>query len=136
VEPPRDQRPADDDDQVGEDEPAVQRSPPEVERLDAFDAEDDERRDEADVRRVEDVRAAVLDHVLREQRQPGDDREDVPVVGAPRIADLRVGRPQDQGHAAARQHRARGQTNAPLERSVRATSMTAQVRMPRGSAGS
>ena len=58
---PGDQQPAADDHRVGDDEPDVERAPPEVERLDPLAAEDEERDDEADVRRVEDVRAAVLD---------------------------------------------------------------------------
>ena len=95
MQPPRDQQAAADDHGVGRDHPGVQRRPPEVERLDARAAEHDERHDQPDVRRVEDVRAAVLDDVLRQQREAGDDREDVPAVrcsrGRPAASRRRAG---------------------------------------------
>ena len=107
VQPPRDQQPADDDDGVGRDHPDVQRRPPEVERLDPRAAEDDERDDQPDVGRVEHVRTAVADDVLRQEREAGDDREHVPGVRVPRVVRRRPDDAQDEGDAAAGQHRAR-----------------------------
>ena len=111
---PRDQQAADDDHGVGREHPDVERRPPEVERLDARAAEDDERDDQADVRRVEDVRAAVLDHVLGQQRQAGDDGEDVPGVRCPVLVRWRADDAQDQGDAAAGEHRAGRPDERPL----------------------
>ena len=80
AEAPGDQQPAHEDDGVGRDHPAVQRRPPEVERLDPRAAEHDEGDDQPDVRRVEQVGAAVADDVLRQEREGGDAGEHVPRV--------------------------------------------------------
>ena len=100
-----DQQPAAEDDRVGGDHPGVERSPPEVERLDPAAAQHDEGDDQPDVRRVEDVGAAVADDVLREQREGGDAGEHVPLVEAPR--DRRPASPATrriEGDAAAGEH--------------------------------
>ena len=85
----------------------TERRPPEVERFHARAAQDQEGRDEADVRRVEHVRAPVLDHVLREQGEPGHDGEQVPAVPAPVVTVLGADHPEDQRDAAPGQHGAR-----------------------------
>ena len=107
MQPTRDQQAAADDHDVGRDHRGVERRPPEVERLHPPAPEHEERHDQPDVRGVEDVGAAVLDDVLREQRQARDDREDVPVAGVPGLVLWRPDDAQDQGHAAAGEHRAR-----------------------------
>ena len=129
VQPPGDQQAAAEDDGVGRDHPDVQRRPPEVERLDARAAEHDEGDDQPDVRRVEEVRAAVPDDVLRQQREGGDAREHVPLVGAPGIVGRRPDDAQDERHAAAGQHRARRPDERRGSRKVSATSRTAHVRI-------
>ena len=103
----RDQEAAHEDDRVGGEHPRVQRRPPEVERFDARLAEHDERDHQPDVRRVEDVRAAVADDVLRQEGERGDGGEHVPGVGGPRLVGRCPRDPQDQRHAAPGQHRAR-----------------------------
>ena len=106
LEPPRDHHPAGEDDGVGREHPDRQRRPPEVERLDHAAAEHDEGDDQPDVGRVEDVRSAVADDVLGEERERGDAREDVPAVGAPRLVRRRADDPQDERDAAPGEHRA------------------------------
>ena len=58
LEPREDREPAEDDDRERNCHPRVHRAPPEVERLRAAGAEDQEAEDEPDVGRVENVRAA------------------------------------------------------------------------------
>ena len=106
TQPPGDQQPAADDHRVGGEHPDVERRPPEVERLDPGAAEHDEGDDQPDVGRVEDVRAAVADDVLGQQRQTGDGGEDVPGVGVPGLVRRRPDDAQDQRDAAAGEHRA------------------------------
>ena len=72
----QDREAADDDDRERQGEPPRHRPPPEVERLCVLRPEQQEAEDEAEVRRVEDVRAAELDHVLREERDRGRAGED------------------------------------------------------------
>ena len=69
--------------------------------------EQQETEDEAEVRRVEDVRAAEFDHVLGKERDSGGAREDRPAVQAPPVAVLGPGNPQDEGDSVPGQHRAR-----------------------------
>ena len=83
-----------------------QGRPPEVERLDHAASEHDEGDDEPDVGRVEHVRPVVVDDVLGEERERGDDREDVPGVGVPRVVRRRPDDAQDEGDAAPGEHRA------------------------------
>ena len=113
MQPPGDQQAADDDDRVGGDHPDVQRRPPEVERFHARAAEHDERHDQTDVGRVEDVRAAVPDDVLRQEREAGHDREHLPGVGVPRVVGRRPDDAEDQRDAAPGQHRAGGPHERP-----------------------
>ena len=107
VQPPGDERPAPDDDDVGGDHPDIERRPPEVERLHDGAAEQEERQHQPDVRRVEDVHASVADHVLRQQREPGNGREEVPASEAPVISGRRV-HAQDERDPAPGQHGAGG----------------------------
>jgi hypothetical protein len=105
-EPAGDQQPAADDHDVRDNQPDVERSPPEVERLHAGAAEDDEGEHQPDVRRVEDVRAAVADDVLGQERESRHAGEDVPGVRIPGLVGWRPDDPQDQRDAAPGQHRA------------------------------
>ena len=103
---PGDEQPADEDDGVGQDHPRVgERRPPEVERLGPRAAEHDERDHQPEVRRVEQVRAAVLDGVLGEQRERRDAGEHVPLVEAPVVAERGARDAEDEGDAAAGEHR-------------------------------
>ena len=61
---------AGDDDHERERHPGRHRRPPEVERVGAVLAEQQEAEHEPEVRRVEDVASAEPDHVLREERRP------------------------------------------------------------------
>jgi hypothetical protein len=103
----QDRETADDDDRERQGEPPRHRPPPEVERLRVLRPEQQETEDEAEVRRVEDVRAAELDHVLGKERDGGGAREDRPAVQAPPVAVLGPGDPQDEGDSVPGQHRAR-----------------------------
>ncbi len=108
VEAPGDEQAADDDHRIGQQHPEIERPPPEIERLDPGAAQDHEGQDQADVRRVEDVRPAVLDDVLGQQRDARHRGEDVPAEGVPRVVGRRADDSHDQGHAAAGEHRAGG----------------------------
>ena len=130
LQPAGDQQPAADDRPRRPRSCRVERAPPEVERLDPGAAEHDERDDEADVRRVEHVRAAVPDDVLGQQREARDARR--------RPTRRRCSRARPDGVPTTRRIRATplpvsialaGQTNARLWRKVRAISMIAQVRI-------
>ena len=90
LDPIEDHEAAADDDRERGDHPGRHRSPPEVERLRAALAEDQEAADQADVRRVEDVATAEAKDVLGEQRGGGGAGVEVPAVCAPPIAVLRA----------------------------------------------
>ena len=110
--PPRDQQAANADDRIRGEHRQVERRPPEVERFEARRAEDEERRDQPDVRRVEDVRSAVADDVLGQEREAGHGGEDWPAVGRPGVVRLRSDHAHDQGDRAAGEHRAGGPDEA------------------------
>ena len=88
-----------DDDGEGEPEPRRHRAPPEVERLRPAAAEDEEAEDEADVRWIEDMTAAPLDHVLREQRDRSGPDVEPPAAEAPPVAVVRARDTEDERHA-------------------------------------
>ena len=100
-------RPADDDDRERERHPGRHRPPPELERVGAAGAEQQEAEDEPEVRRVEDVAPAELDHVLREQRHGRGAGEDPPAVQAPPVPVLRARHAQHERDAVPGQQRAR-----------------------------
>ena len=102
----QDQQPTADDDHERERQPDRHPRPPEVERVGAILAEDQEAEDEPDVRRVEDVASAEADHVLGEQCDCSRRDVDPPAVEAPPIAVLRARDAQDEGDAVAGQERA------------------------------
>src|SRR5207248_3086335 len=79
-------------------------SPPEREEAD----------DEADVRRVEDVLAAPLDDVLREERDRGRADIDPPAAQAPPVSVGRSGDAEDEGDAVSGEQRARRPENDAL----------------------
>ena len=105
--PRQDREPAHNDDREREHEPGGHRPPPEVEWLRALAPEQEEAEHEAEVGRVEEVPAAVADHVLREQRDGGGGGEDPRAVQAPPVAVLRARHAQDEGDAVPGQQRAR-----------------------------
>ena len=107
LQPAEDREPADGDEHERERERRAHRPPPEVERVGALRPEQQEAEDEAEVRRIEDVRAAELDHVLREQRHGRGAREDPPAVHAPPVAVLGARDAEDERDAVPRQERAR-----------------------------
>ena len=108
LEPRQDQETARDDDSERDQEPRRHRAPPEVERVGAAAAEDQEAEDEPDVRRVEDVVPSPLDQVLGEDRDRRRPDVDPPAVQAPPVAVLRAGHPQDERDAVSGQEGARG----------------------------
>ena len=114
LEPSKDREPAEDDDGERDRHPRVHRAPPEVERLRATGAEDQEAEDEPDVGRVEDVRAAQPQQVLGEQRDRRRAGEYPPAAQAPPVAVLRSGDAQDERDAVSGQQRARRPHDDPL----------------------
>ena len=72
AQPAADEQAAGDDHHVGGHHRPVERRPPEVEGFDPFAAEHEERSDESDVRRIEDVAAA--ERGSRTSWQPGEGR--------------------------------------------------------------
>ena len=99
---------ADEDDDERERHPRRHRPPPECERVRALGAEEQEAEDEPEVRGVEDVAAAEVDQVLREQRHGRSPGEDPPAVQAPPVAVLRARDAQDECDAVPGEERARG----------------------------
>ena len=75
---------------------------------------DQEAGDEPDVRRVEDVLALPLDHVLREQRAAGDRHVQPPVAEAPPVAVLHARDAKHERDAVAREQGARRPHDHPL----------------------
>ena len=104
---PEDHEAVQHDDPQAERDPREHRPPPEVQRLRARLAEDEEARDERHVGRVEDVAPAVADEVLREDREDPHGDVDPPAVQAPEIAVLGPRDAQDERDAVRRQQRAR-----------------------------
>ncbi len=96
-----------DDHEQDDHERRGQRAPPERERLRPAAAEDHERENESDVRRVEDMPAPELDEVLRGHRNCRDRRVDPDTVEAPPLAVPRAGDAHDERDPVAREHRAR-----------------------------
>ena len=102
-----DREAADHDEGQGEDEPRRERAPPERERICSLGAEQEEAEHEPEVRRVEDVPAAMDDQMLGEERDGGGAREDPPAVQAPPVAVLGAGDAEHERDAVAGQERAR-----------------------------
>ena len=94
------------DHRVRGDHRRTDRRPPEVERLHPLASEQDERADERDVRRVEDVPAADTHEVLGHQAGEPDGDEQVPSVERPVPTLLGPDHPEQQGGARRRLERA------------------------------
>ena len=88
--------------------------PPERERVGSLRPEQEEAEDEPEVRRVEDVAAAMDDQVLGEERHGRGAGEDPPAVQAPPVAVLGAGDTEHEGDAVAGQERARRPHQHPL----------------------
>ena len=101
AEPPEDREAARDDQRERKGEPRRHRPPPEVERGGPASPEDEEAQDEPDVRGVEDVLAAPLEHVLREERDGRRPDEDPPAPQAPPVPVLGSRHAEDEGDAVA-----------------------------------
>ena len=102
-------RSADEDDRVGDDHPHVERRPPEVEGLQAAIAEDQEGEHQADVRRIEDVLAAIPNQILLDQGECGDAGKHVEVVRGPGLVRGRAHDAHEERYAAAREEGTSGE---------------------------
>ncbi len=94
----------DHDEDVGQHSAHAGAAPPEAERIDPTPPEDDECADETDIGGIENLEASPSDDVLGGQREGRYRCENLEVVERPVRSRFRTRHPQDERHAATRQH--------------------------------